>query len=360
MRPLIAALLQSAPKSGPIALAVLVVSLSTLLGTLGIIATARVVTLTVVHHVALGGEVPRIEKLAAPDEKRRIRLAFWILVLGGLLVFAVATWMAIPRVEAELQRVAQHSLVAAHRGGALEAPENTLASLRHAIEVGAEFAEMDVQQAKDGTVVVVHDPNLKRLAGVDQNVGELTFAELPRLDVGSHFSPKFANERIPSLEQMLDAAKGRIQVSIEIKTNKRETDTFVADVIQLLQRKGFADGCMLTSLEPPFLRRVRQLAPKIKLGAIITAKVGSASDLDVDFYCVQPLIASSDFIRQAHAERREVQVWTINDRDDISRFADRSVDVILTDTPRVAREVLDARTPMDGLRGAARRLFRLD
>ena len=59
--------------------------------------------------------------------------------------------MAIPRVEAELQRVARHTFVAAHRGGALEAPENTLASLRHAIAVGAEFAEMDVQQAKDGT-----------------------------------------------------------------------------------------------------------------------------------------------------------------------------------------------------------------
>ena len=358
LRPLIAALLQRAPESGPIALAVLVVSLSTLLGTLSSSrprASSRSPSYTTSRSAA--------KSLASRSSPRPTSGA-----ASGSHSGSSSSGPARLRGRRRGWRFrASKRSSSASRGtrssrrtvaGRSKRPRTRSRPCGMRSRFGAEVAEMDVQQAKDGTIVVVHDPNLKRLAGVDQNVGELTFAELARLDVGSHFSPEFANERIPTLEQMLDAAQGRHP------GGHRDQDQQARD--RLLRRRrdpappaeGLRRRCMLTSLEPPFLQRIRELAPKIKLGAIITAKVGSASDLDVDFYCVQPLIASSDFIREAHADRREVQVWTINEPDDISRFADRSVDVILSDTPRVARDG-PGRPHADGRpRGAARRLFR--
>jgi glycerophosphoryl diester phosphodiesterase len=283
-----------------------------------------------------------------------------ILAAGAVIGFAVTLWFFLPRVRAEIGRATHRTKIAAHRGGALDAPENTMAALRNAIEARADSIEIDVQQAKDGTLVVVHDATLKRLAGVDANVGDLTAAQLAELDVGSHFSPAFKGEKIPTLEQYLDAARDRIGLTIEIKTNGRETDAFVPDFVALIERKDWVDRCVVFSLEARFLARIRQLGSRLRIGVIITAKVGSGSDLDVDFYAVQPLIATNDFIRAAHAQGREVYVWTVDDPGDMTKLANRAADVIITDRPKVAREVLDARTTADGLRAAVRRVFGLD
>ena len=142
-------------------------------------------------------------------------------------------------------------------------------------------------------------------------------------------------------------------LNVELKTNGHENGSFVPDVVALLKKKDFLDRSFITSLEARFLEQVRSLEPRLRIGIIIAAKVGSGSDLDVDLYSVQPLVATSDFIRRAHAAGREVHVWTVNDRADVSRFADRAADALITDDPRLAREVLDARTPTDGIRGDA-------
>jgi glycerophosphoryl diester phosphodiesterase len=359
-RPVVAMLVERSPDAAPIALAGLMVVFYVLSGALWVLGTARMVTLTVVHHLALGGGLRRATSLETPRDVRRFRLGATVLAFGTLATFTLATWLTIPRVDEELGRAARSTTVTAHRGSSVAAPENTLAALRQAIEDRADFAEIDVQQAKDGTIVVVHDGNLKRLAGVDANVWEMDYEALSRLDVGSRHSNAFAGERIPRLEQALDAARDRIRLNIELKTNGHENDAFVPDVVALLREEDFIDRCIVTSLEIPFLRRLRQIEPKLRIGAIITAKVGTGSDLDVDLYSVQPLIATSAFIRRAHSEGRQVHVWTVNDRGDMERFADRAADSLITDAPRLAREVLDARTAADGMRGAARRLFGLD
>jgi glycerophosphoryl diester phosphodiesterase len=188
----------------------------------------------------------------------------------------------------------------------------------------------------------------------------MTAAELAQIDVGSHFSPAFREERIPTLEQFLDAARDRLPLAIEPKANGHENAAFIPDFVATLQRKGCVDQCAVISLEARFLGAIRKLEPRLRLGLIITAKVGTASDLDVDFYAVQPLVATSDFIRDAHNEGREVWVWTVNDRSDMAKLADRAADALITDDPKAAREVLDARTAADGIRAAARRLFGLD
>src|SRR5438067_2355598 len=110
-------------------------------------------------------------------------------------------------------------ILIAHRGGSLEAPENTLAAFRHAIELGMRYVELDVQMSRDGELVVIHDETVDRTTGGHGPVARLTFEELHRLDAGSHFGPEYAGERIPILREVLElCADAGVGVVVEIKS----------------------------------------------------------------------------------------------------------------------------------------------
>lgn len=112
--------------------------------------------------------------------------------------------------------------VIAHRGASAYAPENTLASFSKAVELNADWFELDVQLTKDGHVVVVHDGDLERVAGVKKNVAEMTLEEVRRVDVGSRFSEEFAGEHIPVFDEALALAMNRSGVYVEIKVAKHD------------------------------------------------------------------------------------------------------------------------------------------
>jgi len=288
-----------------------------------------------------------------PAVARRAR--GWLVAGGGAL--AAATALTIPRVTEGLDGLERKVAITAHRGASAEAPENTISALRQAVEDRADFAEIDVQQTKDAAIVMLHDTNLKRVAGVDREVYDMTLAELKALDFGGWFDERFKGERIATLEEVLDYADGRLKLNIELKVHGHEQQ-FAERVVKLLRARSFAGQCVITSLDLQILRQVRGLAPELKIGAIVTAKLGRLGDLDVDFYSMQPLLATVPKIRRAHAMRREVHVWTINEPDKMRRIIDRGIDNLITDHPRRARAVLDDRDLTDDLRAAVRRLFR--
>ena len=109
----------------------------------------------------------------------------------------------------------------------------------------------------------------------------------------------------------------------------------------------------LSSLDYPVLQRVRELDPELEVGMIITAKIGNAFKLDVDFFSVAQKRAVPAFIRRAHARDREVHAWTVNSKKNLQLMMDRGVDNVITDYPARA----DARTNRDDLRGVLVRLF---
>src|SRR5690554_7738935 len=111
------------------------------------------------------------------------------------------------------------SIVVAHRGWSGAAPENTMAAFRLAmLDLRISWIELDVQLSKDGVPVVIHDYKLRRTTGALGAVKDYTYEQLSKLDNGSWFSPEFSSERIPTLEQVLKEAKGRIHLNIELKT----------------------------------------------------------------------------------------------------------------------------------------------
>lgn len=276
---------------------------------------------------------------------------------AAVLLFAAAAALTVPEVLDEMNTFNAPPLVTAHRGSSAEAPENTLAAIRLAIEDQADVTEFDVFQAGDGTLVVTHDPNLKRIAGVDLNVWQATAEQLAGLEAGSHFDEKFRGEPFPTLDQVIETVQGKMHLNIELKTHGHENG-FAEAVVETIHRHAFAKDCVITSLDPDILKKVRAVDPDLKLGMIITAMIGRESSLDVDFYSVEQKTATVDFIKRSHQDGREVHVWTVNDRAAMEKFIARGADSLITDYPRLAREILDARSADDEMGDALQRLFR--
>jgi len=278
-------------------------------------------------------------------------------ILGLVLVaLAVGTALTLPGIAEERTALTRTIAVTAHRGNSSVAPDNTLAAIRASITARADYAEIDIQEAQDGTLVVIHDTNLKKIAGLDRNLFDMTWEELKTVNVGSHFDPKFASETIPTLEQAILAAGKDLKLNIELKVHGHERK-LAESAVAVIGELGFGKRCVITSLDAAVLAQVRRLDPELPLGIILTAFVGDVHGMDVDFYSVNALLASNAFIRGAHARGRDVHVWTLNEPDKIRRMLNRFPDNIISDYPERVRTILEARTPEDVAAAAVRRLF---
>ncbi len=122
--------------------------------------------------------------------------------------------------------------IIAHRGSSSDCPENTLVSTRRAIAVGATAVEVDVRFSKDKQLVLRHDAELERTTNGKGLIGDTALAELKQLDAGSWFDPKFAGEKIPTLREVLEVCRGRIDVLLDLKEHGSEYAQLVAKAIQ--------------------------------------------------------------------------------------------------------------------------------
>ena len=227
--------------------------------------------------------------------------------------------------------------VTAHRGSSRMAPENTIEA---AMEEMADYSEIDVQTTADGIVVVCHDLNLKRVAGVDRRLGTMTYDQVSRLDVGSHFSPKFAGERIPTLEEVLEACKGRMKLNIELK-NIGNDSSLPEQVAALVREYGMEEQCVITSVKLGYLERVKEMAPELRTGYILAAAYGTYYDNEyIDFISIRSSFVGRKLVEAAHEKGKAVHVWTVNSKTEIEQMKLLGVDNIITDYPVRAREIL--------------------
>ena len=131
------------------------------------------------------------------------------------------------------------------------APENTVSALKSSIECGADMAEIDVQETKDGELILLHDDSLKRTAGVKKNVWEMKLAEIKKLDAGTSFHERYRGEKIPTLEEVLNFCKGKLDLNIEIKYNGKNKG-IVNKVVRAIREAGFEEHCVVTSMNYQF------------------------------------------------------------------------------------------------------------
>jgi len=245
--------------------------------------------------------------------------------------------------------------ITAHRAGSAHAPENTIAALRNAIAEGANVVEIDAQETADGKIVLLHDADLRRVAGVARAIWEMRSDELRRLDVGSWFAPRFAGERIPTLREFVEASAGRVRLNVELKNNGHEQD-LAARVVAVLRETGVSDRAAISSLDLGLLHQVRRIAPEIKLGLILATGIGNLRGVDVDFVALARRLATPAVIRQLDERGREVHVWTLDDDATIARaMLDGAANIITGDTARAVR----VRDWFEGLNEAERVLLRV-
>ena len=280
------------------------------------------------------------EKLATRDRRRMsMKWALTGLAVAAVLA-AVGGYLFMDNV-----RLEDDVVVIAHRGAAGSAPENTLASVALAVEQGADIVEIDVQETADGEVVVVHDSDLMRVGGAAVKIWEATYDELLVVDVGSWYGAEFSGQRVPTLEQVLEICKGRSKVDIELKYYGHN-DRLEERVAEIVERMGMEDEVVLMSLVYDIVLSMKALRPDWTVGLLTAKAVGDLTTSEADFLAVHVGIASSGFVRRAHAAGKEVYVWTVNDKINMSRMMSRGVDGVITDHPALARQVLKDRAEL--------------
>jgi glycerophosphoryl diester phosphodiesterase len=242
--------------------------------------------------------------------------------------------------------------VIAHRGAAGARPENTMAAFALAIAQKAHWIELDVQESADGEIIVIHDKDFMKIAGVPLKTWEATSEDLATIDVGSHFDPAYAAERTPLLRDVLVLARdSSTGVLIELKYYGHER-MLEQRVAGLVEEAGMVERVRLMSLDYAAVRKMKSLRPDWPVGLLLTATVGNPAALQADFLAVNRQTVSVGLVRAARAAGKSVYAWTVNDPLAMSHMASLGVSGLITDEPALAREVLRQRAEL----GAVERL----
>ena len=231
----------------------------------------------------------------------------------------------------------------AHRGASQEAPENTLAAFRRALDAAAPAVEFDVQRTRDGRLVVIHDQTVDRTTDGRGPVSALTFEELRRLDAGRWFGPPFADERVPSVDEVLDLVRGRAFVLLEIKNGPVFYEGIESQVADALRRHGMVEGALVMSFDHPAVRAMRAAAPEVATGIVYAARladmVGAARAAGANAVCPVWHLVTADVVAEAHAAGLGVFPWTIDDEPAMRRCLEWGVDGVTSNDVRLLARV---------------------
>jgi len=269
----------------------------------------------------------------AEAESSRVIRTPWLaagLLVGLLAFFAAGAWLALDAIPDE-RPIGIH----AHRGVWTHSPENTLAAARDAIAAGADHMETDVQLSKDDVIVVVHDSDFSRLGGVAKKVWDLTYDEIRAIPLGG------SREVTPTLDALLGEAKGRIKLNIELKYYGDHQPGLARKVVEAVRRQGMLDRVVIQSLEYEPLLEVRQLAPEVPVGYLLSFNAREPSRLDVNFLSVEQNRLDRKFLLNARRSGQQVYAWTVNSSEDMQRLFDLGIDGLITDQSALARKTLE-------------------
>ncbi len=285
---------------------------------------------------AKGKEVPH-------PEPGNLRAPVYAVVGSAIIALVIGLWFGqelLARIQAP-----DHADVIGHRGAAAIRPENTMAAVLKAIEDGADWVEIDVQETADGVVIIAHDSDFMKLAGVPLKVWDATMEDVAEIDIGSWFGPEYASERTPTLYDVLEAAKGKSKVIIELKYYGHDVDleNRVAAIVEELEMQ---DHIATMSLKYPAVQKMKALRPDWRAGVLAATAIGDLSGLEGDFVAVNAATVSPGLIRSVHDAGKDIYVWTVNDPLQMSAMASMGVDGLITDRPAMAREVLRVRAEM--------------
>ena len=240
-------------------------------------------------------------------------------------------------------------LVIAHRGDSIRAPENTLPAFQRAIDVGADMIELDVQLTSDDVPVVFHDATLEKHSNGFGVLFDFPVEKIRSLDAGSWFSNAFAGEKIPLLTEVLELAKNRILLNIEIKPESVTDNAgkgIEYRVCEMVQLYGMQEQVLISSFDYRVLERVENINPKIKTGLLYNRKKsGGISPVELvqryrtfSFHCSRWQIRKK-WIMEFRDIGVPVYVYTVNGKRSMRSLIKKGVAGIFSDKPETLKNV---------------------
>lgn len=273
-----------------------------------------------------------------PRRTRRTGRATVLPTACAVLVIAAAVLLAAPRVVADAEALisappAGKTIVIGHRGYPDAAVENSLEGLTAAAAAGADMVELDIQETKDGGLVVLHDTTLQRLAGDPRAIYDLTTAEAEQITLRQGDR----TAKIPTLDQFVRTARGLgIRLLVEVKPHGHEAPDFAAHVVAAMDRLDPDRTDMIQSLDHDLITRIRTLDPERATAYVVGLQLGDLPRTGADAIVIEDWSYDSTMLATAHAQRQLVYVWTVNDPSLITDYLNRGVDGIITDNIETA------------------------
>ena len=225
----------------------------------------------------------------------------------------------------------------AHRGYVAKGVENSIEALEGAAEVGADYVEFDIILTKDNKFVVMHDYNLKRLAGLNKRVQDMNFNEV----VGLTIKQGDFTSKIPSLEEFVNKAKElNMNLVIELKPHGAEPSNYIDILIGEIKRLKL-ENYKFMSLNSKVMEELETKLPNLETGYVIPLQFGNFHHSNIDFFVIEDFSYRDRLVEQARKENKQVFVWTINDPALITKYLQSPADAIITDEPELVKNEKD-------------------
>ena len=225
----------------------------------------------------------------------------------------------------------------AHRGYVAKGVENSIEALEGAAEVGADYVEFDIILTKDNKFVVMHDYNLKRLAGLNKRVQDMNFDEV----VGLTIKQGDFTSKIPSLEEFVNKAKElNMNLVIELKPHGAEPSNYIDILIGEIKRLKL-ENYKFMSLNSKVMEELETKVPNLETGYVIPLQFGNFHHSNIDFFVIEDFSYRDRLVEQARKENKQVFVWTINNPALITKYLQSPADGIITDESELVKEEKD-------------------
>lgn len=257
------------------------------------------------------------------------------ILAGGILIIFMPIFLLLI-INTDSVMVTKNPIVISHRWESKNGYiENTVKGILQAKNLGANIVEIDVRENASGTLVVLHDTNLKRVANVDKEIFDITDDELEKITLPN-------GEKIPTLNEVLRVANmHNITLLIEPKPHGKEKD-MVASLLDVLNKNAMIDKTLIHSFDLELLQKIKKLEPKLQTGLLIFGGFWQLWATDMDFFSLQERIVSRSYINNIKKYGKKVFVWTVNSELPIENYMRLGVDGIITDDINMIRARIDA------------------
>ncbi|WP_307976807.1 glycerophosphodiester phosphodiesterase [uncultured Streptococcus sp.] len=281
----------------------------------------------VCRHLLSLGKIAEQKTKAFPYQ----RTGRWL--IGATLIF----WLGYNALDLYLVQANPSEVMIAHRGDVENGVENSIQAMQAAHKAGANFSEMDVLITRDKKFVIAHDNNLKRLAGIDKNISDMTLSQVRKVTLKENgFTSK-----IPTLEEFLAASdKIHQKLFIELKLTGNEPGDYKKRITAELKRlKVWEQGHRVMSMDKSTIEYVETKLPQIITGYLISFQFGPLAKTKTDFYAVEEFSYNDLFALYAESQKKDVYVWTINDEPTMQRILISSANGVITDKLDLFKEI---------------------